>query len=590
MGSDPPAPAVGAPAPPALGAPASPSLGSAAPSLGSAAPLTASAAVLGPVGGPGRLVVLLRRPRRATPSAHAAAALRSAVEGTVARAGGRLAGREVAPIGLLTVTPGPHGAAGLTRALQANHAVVSVTPERRFSPRSVPDDPALTLPDPVAPSVVPAEWWAARENLPAAWAITLGDGALVAVIDTGVDASHPEFAGKVVADLEHDSTPGDGPAGTDPVGHGTHVASLACAATGNGQGIAGAGADCGLLVEKSDLTDDSVAASLVEATDRGAQAVVMSFGGEGQTAASPAVARALAYAAAHQVVLVAAADDRPVSEQGPPADALQPTGTGPTLGSGIGLSVTAADAADARAPFAGFGTQISMAAYGAYLPGMANEPLGLLGAFPSAPTSLEQPTINPLAPGCGCRVTFTGDSRYAELQGTSMAAPQVGAVAALMRRLNPDLGASDVIRVLEATARRSAGAGWTSDLGWGILDAGAALDAARRIDRRAPISRPYARARTRARSVLLQVVASDPAPAGLIASGVASVELFGAPAGRPVRRLARLAPGARFRLRGRAGQLWRLRTVAVDRAGNREHPPSAVEARVRFLGQRRGRR
>ena len=88
-----------------------------------------------------------------------------------------------------------------------------------------------------------------REGFPQAWDVTHGDSALVGVIDTGIDASHPDLAGKIAAAEDFDSDPGDGPATTDESGHGTHVASLACAATGNGVGIAGAGYGCRLVVE-----------------------------------------------------------------------------------------------------------------------------------------------------------------------------------------------------------------------------------------------------------------------------------------------------------------------------------------------------
>ena len=70
-----------------------------------------------------------------------------------------------------------------------------------------------------------------------------------------------------------------------------------------------------------------------------------------------------------------------------------------------------------------------------------------------------------------------------------MAAPMVAAAAALVRHLNPDLPAAEIVRLLKQTARRPPGTGWTPDLGWGILDAGAALALGRTIDRRPPFSK-----------------------------------------------------------------------------------------------------
>ena len=69
-----------------------------------------------------------------------------------------------------------------------------------------------------------------------------------------------------------------------------------------------------------------------------------------------------------------------------------------------------------------------------------------------------------------------------------MAAPQVAAVAAMMRALNPYASLTDLLRIIKQTASRPPGVGFTSDLGWGILNAGAALDATRRLDRLPPTS------------------------------------------------------------------------------------------------------
>ena len=123
------------------------------------------------------------------------------------------------------------------------------------------------------------QWTLAKEGFYAAWNITRGDGALVGVIDTGIDGAHPDLRSKIAAAIDQQD-PSDvrGTAMTDEVGHGTHVASLACAATGNGIGMAGAGYDCRLLIEKSDFTDSSIAASIVDAADRHVGALNMSFG------------------------------------------------------------------------------------------------------------------------------------------------------------------------------------------------------------------------------------------------------------------------------------------------------------------------
>jgi hypothetical protein len=207
---------------------------------------------------------------------------------------------------------------------------------------------------------------------------------------------------------------------------------------------------------------------------------------------------------------------------------------------------------------------------------------------------LEDPAIDltnpgsPLIPPCGCRTTVNGDDRYAYLAGTSMASPQVAAVAALVRRLNPDLGAGDVIRLLKQTARRAPGAGWSQDLGWGILDAGAAIDAARTIDRRAPVSRLTAPRTTRHSVVTLTWTGSDPAPPALVASGIDHWEVYRQVGSAVAVRIASL-PAVRSSLpvRVAAGRLYGWFVVAVDRSGNREAKHTA-EAHTR-VSRSRGR-
>jgi serine protease len=399
----------------------------------------------------------------------------------------------------------------------------------------------------------------------------------VAIIDTGIDATHPDLAPRILETADFDDVLGDGPATVDEVGHGTHVASMACAGYDNGIGIAGAGGNCGLLIAKSDLTEGSVAKALVWAADNGAEAINMSFGTDGRVPAADAVVQALKYANNHGAVLVAAAADDPVTEQGDPANVLQPTGSGANLASNFGLSVTAANAGDARASFAGRGTQISMAAYGTYGPGGSS---GILGAFPAATTTLEKGTQVPQNPPCHCRTNFNGDNRYAYLPGTSMAAPMVAGVAALMRHINPDLPPSEVVRILKQSARRSVGVNWTQDLGWGILDAGAAIAAARAIDRHAPSS-ALQRPVVRGRSIQLRWRGQDDTVPGVAATGIDHFEVWRAAGKRKARKIASTRAHS-MRVRGQRGQRYSFYTIAVDHAGNREPPPVRADASVRL--------
>ena len=202
------------------------------------------------------------------------------------------------------------------------------------------------------------QWYLHKQGFPAAWDLSRGTGAVVGIIDSGIDSAHPDLGPKIKSAHDHDAnTSGTG----DEVGHGTHVSGLACGAPDNGFGIAGAGLDCQLVLEKSDLTSSSVIASIVDAAQLGAGVINMSFGG-GRLSAGEM--RALRYALAKDVVMIAAAADQPIPEQGHPAKDLQPTGTGRYIAKGKGLVITAADRSGARASFAGRGSQISMAAMG----------------------------------------------------------------------------------------------------------------------------------------------------------------------------------------------------------------------------------
>lgn len=525
----------------------------------------------------GRLLVTLAPGER-----HGAATGQAAAGSVATRAGGVLAGRSVPALGVVAVRPARGTSLrALARGLRAEARVARVEVEHRAELRAVPNDPALTTQEPAAgaPPGTPVQWWAQRQGLFGAWDVPQALDATVAVIDTGLDATHPDLAGRVVASIDQDATAGRGPATVDEEGHGTHVASLACATAGNGFGIAGAGYGCKLIAVKSDLSDSSVAASIVAATDAGADAITMSFGTDGSSPAPSAVRSAIQYAYDRDVVMVAAAADSPTDRQGYPSDVLQPTGTGPDASKGLGLSVTAANFADQRASFAGYGTQVSMAAYGAWNTG-SNGPRGLLGAFPAKTTALETGSLNPPNPACNCRTTFNGDTRWAYVQGTSMAAPIVAATAGMVRRLNPDLSSTEVIALLKQTARRPAGAAWEPNLGWGNLDAGAAVRAARLIDRRPPATKVKV-AKPRSSTIVLRLVGVDAAPAGVIASGIRSFDVLRSIDGRKATRIARTTH-RKLRLKVRRGPRYAFWAVATDRAGNRELEPAKPDARVRL--------
>ena len=532
----------------------------------------------------GRLLVKLDAPRSAPSAAARAAAAVIALDGV------RRDGAQIPQLDRISVRPvGGLALSALAHLLRRQPGVRSVEVEHRHELRFVPNDPALSAPEISSgtPGGTPLQWWVGPTGLPGAWDASRGDNALVAVIDTGIDGAHPDLAGKIADSIDNDGAARHGPATSDENGHGTHVSSLACAAGDNGVGVVGAGLNCRLLVIKSDLSDGSIARSIVQAADRGVDVINMSFGTDGQIAAAQAIVEAVDYAVARNVVLVAAAADTPTEQQGDPGNLLQPTGTAPDIAAGRGLTVTASNFAGARASFAGRGSQISLAAPGSF--GDRGGPAGIFGAFPGNATELESGGggLFP-APGCRCRATFNGDGRYAYLEGTSMAAPIVAGIAALVGQVNPDATASDIIRVLKESASRPAGSGWSPELGWGIVNATAAIGAVRAIDRRAPQSQASGRTRIRgARSFTLRWTGQDGAPAGVAASGVAVYEVYRSTNRGPYRRIKRTR-ATRLKIAVKPGSRYRYYTIAVDKAGNREVVPPKPDLSTRVDRSRRG--
>ena len=131
--------------------------------------------------------------------------------------------------------------------------------------------------------------------------------ATVAILDTGVDASHPDLAGAVVPGKNIITNSGDGTA--DPNGHGTAMAGIVAASTNNGIGIAGVGyagvkvMPVTVLDADGTGTDSDVINGIVYARRHGANVILMSFSNPGY---STSLQKAVDYAWSHNVVLVAA--------------------------------------------------------------------------------------------------------------------------------------------------------------------------------------------------------------------------------------------------------------------------------------------
>jgi type VII secretion-associated serine protease mycosin len=303
-----------------------------------------------------------------------------------------------------------------------------------------------------------------------AWRSSTGAGVTVAVLDSGVDASHPDLVGQVLpgADFVDGSTDGR----RDFVGHGTTVAALIAGRNDDGAGVAGIAPAAKILpvrvLDKENKYDDAavVATGLRWAVDHGAKVVNLSLGGG---ARSDALAGALDYAAAHDVVVVACTGNvttganytevwYPAREPGvvavaglvgTPAPGAAATGGGTAAGGGTG------GGADAL----------------------------WTGSLTGSATVLTAPAVDLIGARPG---------GYWRVQGTSFAAPLVAGVAALVRSRWPALDSANVINRLIRTARDLGPSGRDDKFGYGEVNPVAAVTASIPVVRGNPLVAPKA--------------------------------------------------------------------------------------------------
>ena len=254
------------------------------------------------------------------------------------------------------------------------------------------------------------QWDMRRIQVEQAWDLTTGDpNLIVAVLDTGVDESHPDLAGKLVAGYDFLN---DDPDPEDDSGHGTHNAGVIAAKSNNGEGIVGVAWGVRIMpikvLNSNGVGPDSVIArGLIYAADHGARVINMSFG---NPMASQLLAQAVRYAYDKGAVLVAAAGNTANQDNA----AIYPAAYDQVL------AVAATDEEDEVPDF-----------------------------------SQHHPYIGISAPGVGIVSTFWRGANYGDYvsaSGTSAAAPHVSGVAALVRSINPSLTNTQVKRILQETA------------------------------------------------------------------------------------------------------------------------------------------
>ncbi|SCL66880.1 type VII secretion-associated serine protease mycosin [Micromonospora chersina] len=276
------------------------------------------------------------------------------------------------------------------------------------------------------------QWQLEELRARTAWRTSTGRGVVVAVIDSGVDGTHPDLAGQVLPGL--DLVTPDGSDGPDPVGHGTTVAGLIAGRADDDRGVVGLAPDARILpvrvLDDENRYDDAmiVAKGVRWAVDNGARVINLSLGGGGD---SPALAAALDYAFARDVVVVACTGNLATSNS--------PKVWYPAREPGV-LAVAGLD---------------------------RNSQNLWSGSITGHETVLTAPATALY----GART----NGGYWRVQGTSFAAPLVAATAALVRSRYPQLSAGDVVNRLITTARDLGPTGRDDRFGFGLVDPVAAL-------------------------------------------------------------------------------------------------------------------
>jgi thermitase len=298
------------------------------------------------------------------------------------------------------------------------------------------NDPAIEFAEPdaiVAPALVPNDSWYPNEwhlpkiQAPQAWDQSTGSANIViAILDSGVDGTHPDLASKMVPGWNwYDNNSNS----SDVYGHGTAVAGQAAAVSNNGIGVAAPAWGCPIMPVR--VTDTNgytssymMSQGLTWAADHGAKVANISFG----MSSDQTVSNAAVYFQSKGGVVTMAAGNLSTFDSSPDNPYI--------------LRVSATDMNDVLASFSNTGNNIDLC-----------------------------------APGVNIYTTAKGGG-YSIGTGTSASAPIVAAVAALVMSVNPSLTSGQIQTLLEDTADDLGAVGWDSSYGHGRVNAYKALVAA----------------------------------------------------------------------------------------------------------------
>jgi thermitase len=283
--------------------------------------------------------------------------------------------------------------------------------------------PAATANDPYYTKA----WHLPKIGVPTAWDMSMGDGVVIAILDTGLNTNHEDLVGRTVPGWNFYDNNADT---SDVHGHGTAVAGAAVAGTNNGKGVAAIAGNAYVMPVRiadanAQATGSAIAQGLVWAADRGAKVANISYHG---IPGNLTVQSAAKYMKNKGGLVVVAAGNTSAEIVSPADDSM--------------IFVSATDANDVKTSWSSWGNYVDVA-----------------------------------APGVSIYTTDRGGG-YRTASGTSLASPVVAGVVGLMMAANPKLGPADLEKVLFTTARDLGSAGFDSYYGHGRVDAAAAVQAA----------------------------------------------------------------------------------------------------------------
>jgi thermitase len=302
---------------------------------------------------------------------------------------------------------------GALEGLQRNPLIEFAEPDYILELDGIANDPYFS-----------SQWHLSKIQANTAWDTTVGSSSItIAILDTGVEGSHPDLASKLVSGWNFYNGNSDT---SDVHGHGTAVAGTAAAASNNGVGVAGVAWGCKIMpIRISDpegyAYDSTIAKALNWAADNGARVANISF----RASNSSTVKTAAQYFQSKGGVVVISSGNEGLFDS--------------TTDNPYVLTVSATDSTDAVTSWSNTGNNVDLAAPGLYI-----------------------------------LTTATGGS-YASWSGTSFSAPVVAGAAALVLSAQPALTGAQAADALKKSADDLGSAGFDTKYGWGRVNVNKAV-------------------------------------------------------------------------------------------------------------------